>query len=125
MICNMCRLSKLNILLLEGIFVLLMFCLFVCLFVFFAISGAAPEAYRGSQARGPIRTAAAGLHHSPLSKDGDRTRNLMVPSWIHYPLSHDGNSLAYVLKSNQNCSCRPTPQPTEQGRGSNPQPHGS
>ena len=31
MICNMCRLSKLNILLLEGIFVLLMFCLFVCL----------------------------------------------------------------------------------------------
>ena len=84
------------------------FCLFVCLFVFvfFAISWAAPVAYRGSQARGPIRAVAAGLHttatatldpsrifdlhHSsrqcqilnPLSKARDRTRNLLVPSQI-------------------------------------------
>ena len=48
-------------------------------------------AYRGSQARGPIRAAAADLHHStrqrqilnPLSKVRDRTLNLMVPSRIH------------------------------------------
>ena len=34
---------------------------FVCLFVCFR---AAPTAYGGSQARGPIGAAAAGLHHS-------------------------------------------------------------
>ena len=71
---------------------------FFCLFAF---SRAAPVAYGGSQARGLIGadiTAAATQHPSPvcnlhhssqqsrilkaLSKARDRTRNLMVPSWI-------------------------------------------
>ena len=47
-------------------------------------------AYGGSQVRGQIRAVAIGLYHSsrqrrilnPLSNGGDRTRNLMVPSWI-------------------------------------------
>ena len=30
---------------------------------------------------------------NPLSKARDRTHNLMVPSQIRQPLSHDGNSL--------------------------------
>ena len=46
------------------------------------------------------------LHHSsrqcwilnPLSKARDRTRNLMVPSWIRQPLSHDGNSSYFNCK---------------------------
>ena len=46
------------------------------------------------------------LHHSsrqrripnPLSNARDRTRNLMVPSRIRYPLSHDGNSLVLIIK---------------------------
>ena len=29
---------------------------------------------------------------NPLGKARDQTRNLMVPSQIHQPLSHDGNS---------------------------------
>ena len=33
-------------------------------FFFFAFFRAAPEAYGGSQARGPIGAIAAGLHHS-------------------------------------------------------------
>ena len=37
-------------------------CLFVCLFVL--LFRAEPSAYGGSQARGPIGTAAASLHHS-------------------------------------------------------------
>ena len=34
---------------------------YICLFV---LSRATPEAYGGSQAKGPIRPTAAGLHHS-------------------------------------------------------------
>ena len=45
------------------------------------------------------------LHHSsrqrrilnPLSKARDRTRNLMVPGWIHLPLRHDGNSRNVII----------------------------
>ena len=45
---------------------------------------------------------ACDLHHcsrqrrilKPMSKARDGTHNLMVPSWIHWPLSHDGNSVA-------------------------------
>ena len=83
---------------------------FLCSFFFlcvclFDISWAAPAAYGGPQARGPIRAAAASLrqshsnagssricnlHHSSrqcrilssLSKGRDQTRNLMVPSRI-------------------------------------------
>ena len=79
--------------------------LFIYLFGLFAIFWAAPAAYGGSQARGPIGAIAAGLRQShsnagseprlrptpqltatpdlnPLSKGRDRTRNLMVPSRI-------------------------------------------
>ena len=49
-------------------------------------------AYGGSQARDPIRATAASLQHSswqhqilnPLSEARDRTRNLIVPSQIHF-----------------------------------------
>ena len=37
---------------------------FYSLFLFFVFSGATPAAYGGSQARGPIRAIAAGLHQS-------------------------------------------------------------
>ena len=36
----------------------------LCLFFFFLLFRAASVAYEGSQARGPIGAAAAGLHHS-------------------------------------------------------------
>ena len=36
---------------------------------------------------------------NPLSEARDRTHNLMIPSWIHSPLSHDGNSELWVLKT--------------------------
>ena len=35
---------------------------------------------------------------NPQSKARDRTRNLMVPSRIGYPLHHDGNSVKQILK---------------------------
>ena len=82
-----------------GFFVGFVFCFLFLLF------RATPAASGGSQARGIIRATAAGLRqghshagcephlqptHSsrqhqilhPLSKARDRTRNLMVPSWI-------------------------------------------
>ena len=37
---------------------------YVCLFLFVLLSFAAPALYGSSQARGEIRAAAAGLHHS-------------------------------------------------------------
>ena len=90
---------------------------FFCLFAF---SRATPEAYRDSQAgvqselqlQAYSRAAATrdpscvcDLHHSsrqcrvlnPLSKGKDQTRNLVVPSQIHSPLSHDGNSISRHL----------------------------
>ena len=82
------------------LFCFVLFCLF-CLFT------AAPMAYGGSHARGPIRAAAASLHQShsnagsehvcslhhswgqrqilnPLSEARDRTCTLMVPRRIHF-----------------------------------------
>ena len=76
-------------------------------FFYFLLFRAAPAAYGGSQDRGLIRAIAAGLRHShshagsshvfdlhhssrqrqildPLSKTGDWTRNLMVPSRIRF-----------------------------------------
>ena len=59
-------------------------------FFFFLFFKAAPVAYGSSQARGLIGATGADLHQSsrrrqilnPLSEARDRTRNLMVPSWI-------------------------------------------
>ena len=42
----------------------LVFCYYFYLFCLFVFSRAAPVAYGGSQARGPIGTVAAGLRHS-------------------------------------------------------------
>ena len=80
---------------------------------FFLLFRAAPMAYGGSQARGPVgaklpayATATAmqepshicDLHHSsqqgqilnPLSEAKDRTRDLIVPSWIHFRCATTG-----------------------------------
>ena len=82
----------------------------------FLLFRAAPAAYGGSQARDPIRAAAAGLHHShsharsqphlwptcslwqcrilnPLSEARDRTFILMDTSRVLNLLNHSGNSL--------------------------------
>ena len=80
-------------------FNLFYFILFFCLFAF---SRATPEAYGGSQARGPIRAAAAGLCQSH-SKVGSEPR----------------------LRPTPQLTAAPDPQPTEQGQRSNLQPHGS
>ena len=73
--------------------------LFICLF---AISWADPSAYGGSQARGLIRTAATGPCQSH-SNAGSQPRLQPTPQ----------------LTATPDC------QPTEQGQGPNPQPHGS
>ena len=77
------------------------FCVCVCVCVF-AISWAAPAAYGGSQARGPIRAVAASLRQSH-SNEGSEPR----------------------LQSTPQLTATPDRQPTEQGQGLNPQPHGS
>ena len=82
----------------QAFFLIFFFCLL-------AFSSAAPMAYGGSLARGPIRAISTGLRHShnnagsericnlhhssrqrqilnPRSKARDRTLNLMVPSQI-------------------------------------------
>ena len=58
--------------------------------------------YGGSQARGPIRAVAASLRQSH-SNAGSESR----------------------LQPTLQLTTTPDPQPTEQGQGSNPQPHGS
>ena len=68
----------------------------------FCISWAAPAAYGGSQARGPVGAVAASLHQSP-SNMGSEPR----------------------LQPTPQLTATPDRQPTEQGQGSNPQPHGS
>ena len=86
------------------------------LFIYFL---AVPTAYGGSQARGRIRDTAAGHSHSstrskphlrptpqltamptlnPLSEAGDQTRNLMVPSWIHFLCATMGTpTISYMM----------------------------
>ena len=78
--------------------------LFIYLFIylFFAISWAAPAAHGGSQARGPIGAVATGLRQSHSN----------VRSEPH-------------LWPTPQLTATPDPQPTEQGHGSNLQPHGS
>ena len=68
----------------------------------FAFSRAALSKYGGSQARGRIGAVAAGLRQS------------------------HGNSLSEShLQPTPQLTATPDPQPTEQGQGSNLQPHGS
>ena len=92
--------------------------------VFLPFSWTAPAAYGGSQARGPIGAAAAGLHQShnnlgssrvcnlyqssrqcqilnPPSKARDQTRNPMVPSGIRQPLSHERELTYSSLQHNK------------------------
>ena len=67
-------------------------------FFFFLFFKAAPVAYGSSQARGLIGATGADLHQSsrqrqilnPLSEARDRTRNLMVPSWIRFRCATTG-----------------------------------
>ena len=70
-------------------------------FFFFGLFRAAPAAYGGSQARDLIGGAAAGLYHS------HRNMGSELHLW-HTPQPR----------------ATPDLQPTEQGQGSNPQPHG-
>ena len=82
-----------------------LFSFFFFFFCLFAISWAAPPAYGGSQARGPIGAVAAGLHHSsqqrrilnPLSKV--REMNLSPHGYKSglLLLSHNGSSLSFLL----------------------------
>ena len=70
--------------------------LFVCLF------RSAPMAYGGSQARGRIGATTAGLCHN-----------------------HSHARSEPHLRPTPQLMEMPDPQPTEQGQGLNPQPHGS
>ena len=70
----------------------------VCLFGVFRV---APTVYGGSQARGQIGTAAAGLHHR-----------------------HSNAGSELCLRPTPQPRGRLDPQPTERGQGSNLHPHG-
>ena len=70
-------------------------------FVFWPFSWAAPMAYGGSQARGPIGAVADGLQHS-----------------------HSNAGSEACLRPIPQLTAPPDPQPTERGQGSNPRPHG-
>ena len=76
--------------------------LFIYLFVFLPFLGPLPPAYGGSQARGLIRAVAVGLHQS-----------------------HSNVGSEAGLQPTPQLTATPDPQPTEQGQGSNPQPHSS
>ena len=75
---------------------------FIFIFCLFAISRAAPAAHGDSQTRGIIGATATGLCQSP-SNVGSEPR----------------------LQPTPQLTATPDPQPTEQGQGLNPQPHGS
>ena len=91
-------------------------------FFLFLLFRAASVVYGGSQAGGPIGATATGLHHSlgnarsepchdlhhsswqrrilsPLSKARDQTRNLMLPSWIHFRCAMTGTPFFSCLMS--------------------------
>ena len=58
-------------------------------------------AYGGSQARGLIGTVVTGLHHNsqqhqilnPLNEGRDQTRNLKVPTQIHFHCATTGTPI--------------------------------
>ena len=76
--------------------------LLLLLFCLFAFSRAPPEAYGDSQARGGIGAVAAGLSQS-----------------------HSNATSEPHLQPTSQLMATLDPQPTEQGQGSNPQPHSS
>ena len=76
--------------------------MYVFIYCLFAFSRAAPAAYGGSQARSRIRAVTAGLHHS-----------------------HSNAGSEPHLQPTPQLTATLDRQPTEQGQGSNPQPHGS
>ena len=70
-----------------------LFCFYFFIYIYlFCFFRAAPMAHGGSQVRGPIRTTAAGLHHSswqrqtfnPLIEARDPTLLLMDTIWVRY-----------------------------------------
>ena len=73
------------------------FCCCCCPFAFFR---AAPTAYGGSQSRGLIGAVATSLHQSHRNAESEP-----------------------CLQPTPQLTAMPNPQPTEQGQGSNPQPH--
>ena len=75
-------------------------CVYLFLFLFLLFR-AAPLAYRSSKSRGPLRAAAAGLHHSH-SNAGAKTH----------------------LRPTLQLMATPDPQPTERGQGWNLHRHG-
>ena len=107
---------------------------------------ATPGAYEGSQARGPIGAAAAGLHYShsharskmhssrqhwilnPRSEARDQTRVLTDTSWALNLLSHSGNSCFIFLNppppTDDFCICisREAPSPEVQKHTRIPHP---
>ena len=78
-------------------------CFFVLLL--FLPFRATPAAYGGSQARGPVGAAAAGLHHghshtrflTHWTEARDRIRSLMVVSWIPFCRATVGTPTCLVL----------------------------
>ena len=84
--------------LLKGKYIVYLFLSFFCLF---AISWDALTAYGGSQARGLIGAVAASLRQS-----------------------HSNVGSEPCLQPTPQLTATPDPQPTEQGQGLNPQPHG-
>ena len=78
----------------------------LCLFVLSFFFRAAPVAYEGSQARGPIGAVAASLHHSDRNASHRNAR-----SELH-------------LQPTPEFTATLDPYPTERGQGSNPHPHG-
>ena len=76
--------------------------LFVCLFCLFAFSRATPTAYGGSQAGGSNWSCS----HQPMPE-------------------HSNTGSERHLQPTPQLTARLDPQPTEQGRGSNPKPHSS
>ena len=82
------------------------FFFFFFFFCPFAISWAAPTAYGGSQARGPIRAVATGLRQSHSSVDPSCVCDLHHSSqqhWILNPLSKARNQTCILMDTRQIC----------------------
>ena len=81
------------------------FILFYCLFK------ATPEAYGNSQARGPVRAAAASLCHSHSNSRSEpclRPTPQRTQRWILNPLSGARDQTCILMDTSQICSCCPT-----------------